>query len=619
MISGHVKKAKSIFLNEGNFYQNEDNIMQKITGSLLAGIFLLLSFGLVNTASAHTGINDALPATNRADYVYSTINALCDVVGWNSTSSTSTLGGDADGDAICDGWEKSTGLLVDFTPPAGQTGAGQRFTYSYACGSNPGQDSQCPSPGKKDVYLELDWMKDAANSHVPAAGVVQSVIDAYAAAPVSNPDGTTGIRLHVQNGEWPASGTASQQGNTKFHKDSLYTNLSYNPSFAGFYRLKQYTFGTVCERFADTTCPADTGTSLHINSNYLNALVKNPLTAKFQVFHYAMIINKRAEDASSSGWAEIYGNDHVWSLGGWSPAMGNAEQQKAVFMHELGHNFNLDHGGSDATPNKPNYFSVMNPVFQFVSPDGKDLCRPLDYSRKQMNSLNEASLSESAGVKDSSGTAGYLYPSAPWSCFKSWSGNAAGASLADQTTAVNVAGTERFLWYSTPGSTTLNAFDRTNQAVNWNNDVPPDDSDTVTNQDINAQGGNAQMLTSTDDWTRILANFDFGLSDYSRLAKAGNNTDADAPPPFLPDEKCSNVKNSEFPRLYSQSYTTGCRESRFPSPLAQMKNGALPEDVVCGDDNVLIVKLSKTSAACISKTTADDLVKRGWGTIINRP
>ena len=547
--------------------------MQKILGITILGIFLILSLGFVNNAAAHTGINDALPSTNRPNYVYSTINAPCNVVGWHPTNPALDLGGDSDGDGICNLWETASGLLVDFMPPAGQIGAGIRFTYNYTCGAGAGQDPQCPSPNKKDVYLELDWMKDPANSHAPLSGVVQAVKDAYAASPVANPDGTTGIILHVQNGEWPASGTASHQGDIKFHKDSIFTNQSTDPLTPGFYRLKQYTFGTVCERFADTTCPTDTGTSLHINNNYTNnSVVKNLLTAKFQVFHYAMIINKRTEQATSTGWAEIYGNDHVWSLGAASPVMGSANMQKAVFMHELGHNFNLDHGGgidstngpADSIPNKPNYFSVMNQnVFEFAYPDvnGKDPCRPLDYSRKSMSSLNEASLHESDGVRDPS-SEGYLYPTAPWSCSKTWSGNAAGASLADQPTPVNVAGTERFLWYSTPGSSTLNAFDRTNQGVNWNNDVPADDSDTVTNQDINAQGGNAQNLVSTDDWTRITYHFDFGLSSYSQGSAAGDpeKNDPDSPPPYNPEEGCPNDPLSGGTQYYTESFTTGCRE-----------------------------------------------------------
>ena len=44
--------------------------MQNKTVIILAGIFIIFSFGLVNTAFAHTGINDAIPSTNRQDFVY---------------------------------------------------------------------------------------------------------------------------------------------------------------------------------------------------------------------------------------------------------------------------------------------------------------------------------------------------------------------------------------------------------------------------------------------------------------------------------------------------------------------------------------------------------------------
>lgn len=583
--------------------------MQKRTAGILTGIFLLFAFGLANNAVAHTaGTDDAIPSPNRAaDWIYSTLDVPCSTNGWNSTDPSSNLMGDADGDGICDGWELGTGLFIDFTPPAGYAGAGQKFNYSYPCGSDAGQDPNCPSRYKKDVYLELDWMEDPANSHVPLDGVVQAIIDAWAAAPVSNLDGTTGITLHVQYGEWPAASTPSQTGDIQWHKNTLYTNLSYQTAYPGFYRLKQHTFGTMDERFADGGSSYAYNGTFQKNPNYTNALVKNTLTAKFQIFHYDLIINKRAEQASSSGWAEVWGNDHVWSLGGWSPVMGNAEQQKAIFMHEFGHNFNLDHGGTDIVANKPNYFSVMNPVFQLVYPDGKDNCRPLDYSRKAMNSLNENSLSEPAGIEDSSGD-GYLYPSSPWSCIS--------------TGGEEVAGTERFFWYSTPGSSTLNAFDRTNQAVNWNNAAPVD-TQTGLSQSINADG-TKQTLTSINDWTSL--QFDFGSSSYAQSNRAeGEIADPDAPPAYPQEENCEDVP-SDITSPFQRSFTTGCRELTFteprpsllPSPLQQIKNGVAPENVVCKDDLTLVKKSGEQRAACVSEDTANALVKRGWGAIVTK-
>lgn len=589
--------------------------MQNIIFVILTSIAILSTFGTVNTAFAHTGINDAVETTSRQDYVYSNINAPCSETGWNATSATSTLGDDVDGDGICDGWERPTGLLIDFIAPASVgAGAGHRFTYSYVCGAGVGEDPQCPSPDKKDVYLELNWMKDPNNSHVPAAGVVQAVKDAYAAAPVINPNGQPGIRLHVQFGEWPASPTASHQGDVKWHKDSLTTNWSATntTSLLGFYRMKSYTFGTVCERFADTICPADTGTSLHKNTNYRSDLVRDPLTAKFQAFHYAMIINKRVEQPTSSGWAEIWGNDHVWSLGGFTPAMGNVEQQKGTFMHELGHNFKLNHGGIDTIDKKPNYLSVMNFPFQFIYPDGKDLCRPLEYSNQQLLSLSETNLIENAGVNNAAGT-GYLYPSAPWSCSKTWTGNAAGASLAPQTTPVNVAGTQRFFWYSTPGSTSLNAFDRTNQAVNWNNDVPPDDSDTVTNQDINAEGGNMQTLVSYNDWTGLV--FDFGNSPWAKniesddeLRSTINDYDS-TPDPLLENSNCEDFHTlaPEEKTIVRDLFTTGCEEITTEI-IDEFRTDAVDEfNQILSEEFKPSVESSETSSGLTTPIAGDDL------------
>ena len=551
--------------------------MEKIKDIAIIGFFFVLFVGLGQTASAHTGINDSLPGTNRPDYVYASIDVPCDVAGWSSSGGN--LGFDSDMDGICDSWETTSGLIIDFVPPLGNAAAGQPFHYEYLCGSSPGQDSQCPSTHKKDVYLELDWMEDPANSHVPASGVVQAVMDAYAASGVSNGLGNpTGITLHVQYGEWPTAAD-SHKGDIEFHKDQLYTNQSTSPATPGYYRLKQYTFGTACERFG--SCPTDTGTLL-INGNYLDQNVKNTLTAKFQVFHYQLVINQRQDtgESSSTGWAEQYGNDGVWAMGAASPTMLNPEQQKAVFMHELGHNFDLYHGGNNLYKNNPNYFSVMNPVFEFKAPDptGKDPCRPLDYSRKAMNNLVENNLSESAGVRDSIG-AGYLYPAAPWTCLKSWTGNAAGASLPNQSNPVEVAGTERFFWYATPGSSTLNAFDRTNQGVNWNNDVPPDDSDTLTaGQNINIDGSSSQTLSSVDDWGRLVLHFDFGKGPWYNGAATG---EYDGDPDSPPGQECVDTLESE--------YSTGCTEihliSQEPPPPINSGNDRDSDAVLDGDDN----------------------------------
>ena len=121
-------------------------------------------------------------------------------------------------------------------------------------------------------------------------------------------------------------------------------------------------------------------------------------TLKHYVYHYGQWINywggscvdgtdtDTLVDGLSSGIAELLGNDFVVSLGcgfgggvvsGGNSAtrlgsLGTDDEQAGTFMHELGHNLNLGHGGvstaqlgvrtsADYTMNcKLNYLSVMN-------------------------------------------------------------------------------------------------------------------------------------------------------------------------------------------------------------------------------------------------------------------
>jgi hypothetical protein len=124
---------------------------------------------------------------------------------------------------------------------------------------------------------------------------------------------------------------------------------------------------------------------------------------------------------SMSGFSDVGGENLVISLGygGWGPPNnpfvdGNQWQDKAgTFMHELGHNMFLTHGGTlynslgnsppDYTPTfevncKPNLQSNMNYLFQFdllqvpsqTNPDGTPLMA-VDYSEETLPTLVESS------------------------------------------------------------------------------------------------------------------------------------------------------------------------------------------------------------------------------------
>src|SRR5262249_7140808 len=66
------------------------------------------------------------------------------------------------------------------------------------------------SPDHKDIYVQADWMDcarpgsdcgDDVHDEKPFLAALQRVQEVFAAAPVSNPDGTTGVRLHLELGQ----------------------------------------------------------------------------------------------------------------------------------------------------------------------------------------------------------------------------------------------------------------------------------------------------------------------------------------------------------------------------------------------------------------------------------
>jgi uncharacterized repeat protein (TIGR01451 family) len=98
--------------------------------------------------------------------------------------------------------------------------------------------------------------------------------------------------------------------------------------------------------------------------------------------------------APTGGQGEIGGNDYV-----------EFNHDAGTLMHELGHNLNLQHGGSDGINCKPNYISVMNYDLQFGIPQNAGVAQIIDYSPPRfpggrgaasIQTLNESGLPEGA-------------------------------------------------------------------------------------------------------------------------------------------------------------------------------------------------------------------------------
>jgi hypothetical protein len=216
------------------------------------------------------------------------------------------------------------------------------------------------SPLRKNILLEYDWFDDSitcgAHSHRPNQPLLDRVSQMFANAPVSNPDGSTGITLIHD-----------------FGQGGVFTGGNLIPD-------------------PDGVLPGG------FDSEFLAYRATHFAANRQGYFHYVMMPHQYNTNSGSSGLGELVGDDTIVSLycANTDVNVGN------TIAHELGHNLGLHHGGPfDATNNKPNYNSVMNYDYQFPGVDNN--CTPpgdgvLDYSHGVRNSLDENALNEQNGI-----------------------------------------------------------------------------------------------------------------------------------------------------------------------------------------------------------------------------
>jgi len=381
----------------------------------------------------------------------------------NNTSEFSMVDSDADG--LADTWE-TRGIdfnedgIVDLTLP----------------GANPMH---------KDVFVEIDSMV----GFEPNSDALELVKDAFAAAPVDNPDGTAGIALHLEVDE---TNIPDQKWIGDLNGDGVIDDFDLDP-FNWFAPVKANGidgiggFGTAAER----QNPA--------------AMAAKALTYRYAIFADQMQIQRTDTPGISydtPGVAEgVPGNDMILAMGGFDAAPGTEspdtpEIAAAAFMHELGHLLGLDHGGGDDVNNKPNYKSIMNyswtypsdwmnedtnqnGIRDFFDINGNGVQDPgepfiefdyngnhtyndsiysLDFSDTQLPPLNENALDESAGIGGSS-----------------------------------------FDWFALSGQD--RPYIPMNGSVDWNNNGKIDPG--TVSADINGDGPPLTTLTGYDDWTNL--------------------------------------------------------------------------------------------------------------------
>ncbi len=282
---------------------------------------------------------------------------------------------DSDGDALLDDWESK----------------------GYDHDKDGKIDVDLPKmgadPRHKDVFVEVDKMVH----HPMYPEAVATVVAAFARSPVSNPDGKSGITLHVDNGSGsimnPKTGArwgSLGRSNPLAHADVLGNEVNGRYEWGEFDELKKRNFSQ----------------------------------ERAQTFHYAVTAHRMSAgpDPSSGVSRGIVegmvgptaaGSDMVLAPGTLCRAIeeadcaGSIDQQAGNFMHELGHNLGLDHGGLDQINNKPNYLSVMNYSFSSTGLAKSNGGWVFDYSRfsptgtpgatNTLATLVESNLDEAAG------------------------------------------------------------------------------------------------------------------------------------------------------------------------------------------------------------------------------
>jgi len=314
---------------------------------------------------------------------------------------------DTDGDGLPDSWEGcGLNLAAD--------GTTIESCLKPPCDLNLADMGA--DPMRKDVFVEIDWMRRGpyARGHWPRRVALERIRAAFDAAPVWNPDGSTGISIHLDAGPHSIMDPATGR---------QWNELSRSNSLPYIYRLGN------CGTSINATCEP----SIWADFDAIKAA--NFERLREPVFRYA-VIGHTLDDRLTSGLARGFGtSDVIVSLGDWHISGGGTpKEQGGTLMHELGHAFALFHGGSDHVNYKPNYLSVMNYSFSTrgliwnAKEEGL-----LDYSRFALPNLDEGALHESDGL-----TGGGTIPDLPgygtrWYCLFLDSGGA-GLTIVPQDT-----------------------------------------------------------------------------------------------------------------------------------------------------------------------------------------
>jgi hypothetical protein len=249
---------------------------------------------------------------------------------------------DTDGDALPDTWE----------------------TAGYDANGDGVVDVDLPgmgaTPTKKDLFVEMDYME----GRLASTAALDRIVESFATAPISNPDGSTGIRLHLDAGSARGAAYDLGGGNQVPYDSNLQPAV-------------QQTDAIKATHFA---------------------------AARQAVFHYMLWADDYDNTCSSGNAFAIPNDTFIVTMGPKCNWTVTENMNVGTFIHELGHDLGLTHGGSDSVNYKPNYLSVMNYHFQFDGVPRTSGAAWFSYSNFAPPTLTETSLKESAGLGSAAST-----------------------------------------------------------------------------------------------------------------------------------------------------------------------------------------------------------------------
>ncbi len=192
-------------------------------------------------------------------------------------------------------------------------------------------------PGQKDIFIHLDYM-DRTQDPTGSAGDDAIVPDKKALDHVAAVFATKGYVLHFDVGDLFS---ATKGDTANYNLDGRSHKVPWAQSL-----------------------------TIGLFANYANAneyKVKYMPIEKGRAFFYMLFGSSQNANGSagSSGLANLPGSTSIVTFGRYyikGPRLIN--YQAATIMHEFGHNLGLRHGGDENLNHKPNYFSIMNYLYQ---------------------------------------------------------------------------------------------------------------------------------------------------------------------------------------------------------------------------------------------------------------